>query len=117
MKTIVFLLFYSGLACLGVLRAEPEKPKAPAKEKEDGQPTKEDPADAYFQGWLLSRDAEKLRGKGKNEEAKAKLLQALKYFRVVHQQWPEWKKEMVRGRLLETERVLQSLGWKEGATI
>ncbi|WP_035610163.1 hypothetical protein [Haloferula sp. BvORR071] len=95
-----------------VLRADEVKPQEPGKEKK-----KEDPSDAYFQGWLLSREAEKLREAGKNQEAEAKLVRALMIFRGLRHQWPEWKKKMVKGRLLQTEETLKAWGWKEGKMI
>lgn len=126
MKSILLLTVSVGLAlpwAVPELRAAgPERPPekvvpAPAKEEKEEEAAPDNPADAYFQGWLLSRDAEKLREKGKAKEAQATLLKALMIFRAVQQQWPDWKKEMVRGRLLETERILRAGGWKEEATI
>ena len=94
---------------------------APALRAEEEQPAKEekkdDPKDAYFQGWLLQREAEKLREKGENKEAEEKMVGALRLFRGIQQQWPEWKKEMVKGRLSQTEETLKSWGWKEGETV
>lgn len=65
-----------------------------------------DPSEVYFQGWLLSQDAEKLAAEGKHTEALEKLQRALQLFDTVSRSFPEWKKDMVSGR---REKTLHSI--------
>jgi Mg-chelatase subunit ChlD/tetratricopeptide (TPR) repeat protein len=73
-----------------------------------------DPADLYFRGWLFSRDSEKLKTQGDEQGAKTKLAEARQNFERVQQEHPGWKKDMVLGRLAETEDQLSQLGGKTG---
>lgn len=66
-----------------------------------------DPSEAYFQGWLLSRDAENLEKDGDVKAADAKLDQASKLFDAIRTYYPDWRPEMVKGRLEKTTEVSQ----------
>jgi hypothetical protein len=68
-----------------------------------------DPSDLYFQGWLLSRDAEKLADGKKPEEALDKLDRARRIFDRVARDFPDWKPEMVKGRRAQTAETLALL--------
>ena len=70
-------------------------PPAPA-------PARFDPPEVYFQGWLLTRDAEKLVEAGKFTESLEKLRRAQQFFDTVARTFPELKKEMVAGRRKKT---------------
>ncbi|MEK7949916.1 hypothetical protein WKV53_05400 [Luteolibacter sp. Y139] len=72
-----------------------------------------DPSNLYFEGWLLSRDAEKLKTEGKVTDSRQKLERALKLFEQVASNNPDWKPEMVKGRLKQTKEVLSSLPQKD----
>lgn len=61
-----------------------------------------DPSDVYFQGWLLSRDAEKLLEENKATEALEKLQKAQQLFDTISKSYPHWKPEMVAGRQQKT---------------
>lgn len=61
-----------------------------------------DPSEAYFQGWLLSRDAENLEKDGDPKGADAKLDQAKKLFEAIRKYYPDWRSDMVAGRLEKT---------------
>lgn len=61
-----------------------------------------DPSEAYFQGWMLSRDAEKLEIDGDVKTADAKLDQAKKLFDAIQKYYPEWRADMIKGRLEKT---------------
>ncbi|WP_367870567.1 hypothetical protein [Luteolibacter sp. Populi] len=113
MKWILILLTaLLPLVSLGQAADEPNPKPNPTPEKKAP-----DPADTYFQAWSLSRDAEKLRKEGVADEAQEKMVRALKLFRTVQKQWPEWRKEMVKGRLVQTEEILKEWGWKEDEVI
>ena len=58
-----------------------------------------DPSDVYFQGWFFTREAETLMKAGRHAEALEKLRSAQKFFQTVNKFHPEWRKEMVTGRL------------------
>jgi hypothetical protein len=73
------------------------------------EPTPGDPSDVYFQGWLLSRDAEKLREKGKLAESREKLERAIKLFEQVAKEHPDWKPDMVQSRLKKAKNELSAL--------
>ncbi len=89
----------------------------PARGQEPGPltPTKDapahfDPSDVYFQGWLLSRDAEKLRADKKFTEAYEKLRRAQQLFDSVATYYPLWKPEMVKGRRDQTTDFINDIG-------
>ncbi len=69
-----------------------------------------DPSDVYFQGWLLSRDADKLKAEKKYVEAYEKILRAQKLFDSVSKFFPLWKPEMVKGRVGQTTDFIASIG-------
>ena len=73
----------------------------------DEQP--EEASDVYFQGWLLSRDAEKLKKEGKPTESRERLERALKLLERVAKEYPDWKPQMVQGRLKKTKEELAAL--------
>jgi hypothetical protein len=99
------------LACafgigLGPLAAQEPGPLTPAK----GAPAHFDPSDVYFQGWLLSRDAEKLQAEKKYPEALEKFNRARQLFDSVATYFPLWKPEMVSGRRQKTLDLIAAVG-------
>ncbi len=86
-------------------------PCAPAQQPAPARPApaRFDPSEVYFQGWLLSRDAEKLAEEGKPTEALQKLQRAQQLFDTVARTFPEWKKEMVAGRRKKTFDALAEI--------
>lgn len=72
-------------------------------------PDPKDPTDLYFQGWLLSRDADKLAETNMPAEALEKLDRACQLFDRVARDFPEWKPEMVAGRRKHTAERLDLL--------
>lgn len=93
-----------GLASVAPARAGDEPAMEEKKQADDG------PADLFLQGWLLSRDAEKLSKEGDQEAAKLKMARALKNFEGVQLYWPGWRKEMVANRLAITRETLKAWG-------
>jgi hypothetical protein len=83
--------------------AETKAAEVPAKEAPD------DPSDLYFQGWLLSRDAGKLKPEGKLAESREKLEKAQELFERVAKEQPDWKPQMVQARLKRTKEELAAL--------
>ncbi len=73
-------------------------------------PANFDPSDVYFQGWLLSRDAEKLQAEKKYEEALEKLTRARQLFDSIATYFPLWKPEMVKGRRDQTREAITAIG-------
>lgn len=69
-----------------------------------------DPSDVYFQGWLLSRDAEKLAAEERFTEAYEKLERAQKLFNSVAEFFPLWKPDMVKGRQAQTVDFIGRIG-------
>lgn len=65
-------------------------------------PASFDPSDVFFQGWMLTRDAEKLMEEGEHLEALNKLRRARDLFTAIDQQFPTWKKTMVERRIRKT---------------
>jgi Flp pilus assembly protein TadD len=81
---------------------------APTAAPPSTQPTSFDPSDVYFQGWLATRDAEKLEADGDFIGAQEKLERAAKLFDSIRMYYPDWKKDMVSGRQQKTiEGVLR----------
>ncbi len=66
----------------------------------------DDPADVYFQAYLLIRESEKT---SDQEESIRILKDALGYFKAVESQFPDWKTSMVDARIKDTEQKLESL--------
>ena len=95
----------AGLWC-GVSSGQQPGPMTPAKDA----PANFDPSDVYFQGWLLSRDAEKLQAEKKYEEALDKLTRARQLFDSVATYFPLWKPEMVKGRRDQTREAITAIG-------
>jgi hypothetical protein len=75
---------------------------APTAAPPSTQPTSFDPSDVYFQGWLATRDAEKLEADGDFIGAQEKLERAAKLFDSIRMYYPDWKKDMVGGRQQKT---------------
>lgn len=73
-------------------------------------PANFDPSDVYFQGWLLSRDAEKLQAEKKYNEALEKFTRARQLFDSVATYFPLWKPEMVTGRRAQTRDFIAAVG-------
>lgn len=68
-----------------------------------------DPSDVWFQAWMTNRDAEKLAGQGQFSAALDKYEQARQMFENVAKAYPDWKKEMVSGRLTATRETIDQL--------
>lgn len=71
----------------------------------ESAPAAMDPSDAYFQGWLLSKDAEKLREEERFDEALEKLRRAREIFDTIAHTFPTWREDMVkrrRGKTVDT---------------
>jgi predicted Zn-dependent protease len=66
-----------------------------------------DPSDVYFQGYLSTRSAEQLESSENFIAALEKLQKARQLFDAVHQYYPEWKPEMVGGRIEKTTETLK----------
>jgi tetratricopeptide (TPR) repeat protein len=102
-RTLRFRIFavmigMTGLTCMPVAHAQ--APVAPPS-----QPTF-DPSDVFFQGWMFTREAETLMNAGRHAEALEKLRSAQKFFQTVNKFHPEWKKDMVTGRLDITSKYI-----------
>ena len=95
-----------GMAGLSVSAQEQPGPLTPSKDA----PSNFDPSDVYFQGWLLSRDAEKLQGEKKYAEALEKVLRARQLFDNVSSYYPLWKPDMVKGRRAKTQEDIDRVG-------
>ncbi len=63
------------------------------------QPAQFDPSDVYFQGYLSARAAEQLEADGEFIEAADKLRKARESFAAVARFYPDWKPDMVKGRI------------------
>lgn len=73
-----------------------------------------DPSEIYFQGWLLSRDAGKLKEQGDITGCRLRLNAAMRYFERVSRLFPDWKPAMVGGRLEATKEALSAIApWEE----
>ncbi|BCX46430.1 tetratricopeptide repeat-containing protein [Haloferula helveola] len=94
-------------ACTGISPSLAQQPAAPAP-----APAQFDPSDVYFQGWLLSRDAEKLADQEKYSEALEKLRRAQQLFDTISKTFPMWKREMVQGRRTKTLDSIAVVGPK-----
>lgn len=70
------------------------------------QMTTFDPSDVFFQGYLSVRDAEKLEQTSDFVEADDKLERARKMFSSIQTYFPDWKAEMVKGRMEKTNEAL-----------
>ncbi len=90
------------LLAAAILAAAAGIAPAPAQQPLPAEPARFDPSEVYFQGWLLTRDAEKLANDGKFNESLEKLRRAQQLFDTVARTFPEWKEEMVAGRRKKT---------------
>jgi Flp pilus assembly protein TadD len=73
------------------------------------QPQTFDPSDVYFQGYLNSRDAENLEAEGNILGAHEKMLRAQKMIEAIRLYYPDWKPDMVKGRLEKTNETIARL--------
>lgn len=73
-----------------------------AQEPAPAEEARPDPADVYFQGFKATRAAEKLEQAGDFIDAAEKFDEARKCFESIQRDHPDWKKDMVAGRM---ERV------------
>lgn len=95
----------------------PERPAVPPA------PAQFDPAEVYFQAWLLTEDARKLSAEGKPEEAYEKLQRAQQLFDRIKATFPDWRQEMLDSRREKTKEqiaevipdVLKARGERESA--
>ncbi|NJM38121.1 MAG: tetratricopeptide repeat protein [Akkermansiaceae bacterium] len=96
-----------GLTGTLFLSAMPEaafaQPAAPVS------PAQFDPSDVYFQGYLATREAEKLEAKGDFAGAAAHLKKAQKMFSNVSIYYPDWKSSMVKGRIELNQQALEKI--------
>lgn len=107
LRSIGRLLAAVGLAWGAVQPAGAQQaPAAPA--------ARLDPSDLYFQAWLLTQDAEKLRGDGKALEALAKYRRAGEMFDNISRSFPEWRADMVERRLKQTYDDIASVAPEAG---
>jgi predicted Zn-dependent protease len=88
------------------LAAQEPGPLTPTKDA----PAHFDPSDVFLQGWLLSRDGEKLQAEKNYLEALEKFTRARQLFDSVATYFPLWKPEMVKGRRAMTEDFIAAVG-------
>lgn len=69
-------------------------------------PAQFDPAEVYFQAWLLTEDARKLSADGKHEEAYEKLQRAQQLFDRIKSTFPDWRQEMLDNRRDKTKEQI-----------
>jgi tetratricopeptide (TPR) repeat protein len=93
-------------AALGLLLACPALGQSPPPL----QSAQFDPSDVYFQGYLATRSAEQLETAGDFIGAVEKLQKASQLFETVRKYYPEWKAEMVGGRIGKTTETLARVG-------
>jgi Flp pilus assembly protein TadD len=91
---------------LGILPAVAQTPPGPIASANF------DPSDVYFQGYLLSRSAEKLEASGDFVGAAEKLKKAAQLFDAVKRFYPTWKSEMVTGRSAQTAEAQAKIASK-----
>jgi hypothetical protein len=89
-------------------KSAPPQDAAPGTSAKE-EPAEFDPSDVYFQGWQLSRDADKLQAEKKHAQALEKLLLARQLFEAIAEQWPDWKPALVKSRLATTKEKLSAL--------
>jgi len=89
------------LALIGLIPVPVAVSQTPAQ-----QMTTFDPSDVYFQGYLSVRDAEKLEQTSDFVEADDKLERARKMFSSIQTYFPDWKADMVKGRMEKTEEAI-----------
>ncbi len=110
------------LACIGCKNqqhaAEPEEQK-PQEVSLVAQPeeVKEDPGDLYYQAYLKSREGSSLSRDASNakerELALQKFQESLDSFQAIKTKFPNWKSQMVDGRIELTIQQMAKLKQKE----
>lgn len=65
-----------------------------------------DPSDVYFQGYLSIRDAEKLEQTNDFVGADERLQRARKMLQSIQTYYPDWKADMVKGRMEKTDETI-----------
>jgi hypothetical protein len=65
-----------------------------------------DPSEVYFQGYLSVRDAEKLEQANDFVGADDRLQRARKMLQSIQTYYPDWKADMVKGRMEKTEETI-----------
>jgi len=89
------------LALFGLMTVEVAFSQTPAQ-----QMATFDPSDVYFQGYLSIRDAEKLEQANDFVGADDKLQRARKMLQSIQTYYPDWKAEMVKGRMEKTDETI-----------
>ena len=97
-KSTLSLLLGALLCAAAPGLAQGPAPTAP----EANAPASFDASDVYFQGWLLTKDAEKLHAEGRHLESIEKLRRARELFDTIRNTFPDWRPEMVQSRLQKT---------------
>lgn len=98
-NAITLSLLLGALLCA----ANPSLAQAPAPASPEAKaPASFDASDVYFQGWLLTKDAEKLHAEGRHLEAIDKLRRARELFDTIRNTFPDWRPDMVQSRLQKT---------------
>jgi tetratricopeptide (TPR) repeat protein len=101
------------LASLGLLLALPALGQAPPP----AQSAQFDPSDVYFQGYLATRAAEQLESANDFSGALEKLKKANQLFDAVRKYYPDWKPDMVGGRVAKTTEALDRVGPQANAQL
>ncbi len=81
--------------------AQPSKPLPAAV-----SPAQLDPSDLYLQGYLSTREAEKLEAKGDHVGALEKYRIANEFFDTIRKYYPDWRSDMVQRRSAKTDQAL-----------
>ena len=76
-----------------------------------------DPADLFFQAWLIIRDAEKLEEEKKHSDAWQKYRQAAKYYNILSRYHKNWKPHLVQSRVESTAKSINDIEPKAAAEI
>lgn len=76
-----------------------------------------DPADVFFQAYLVVRDADKLGKEGKHTDAWRKYHQAAKYYDIIAKHHKNWKPHLVLGRIESTRDAIKLIEPKAKAEI
>jgi Flp pilus assembly protein TadD len=72
-------------------------------------PAQFDPSDVYFQGYLLSREADELAAQKKFSKSLEKYQQAQQLFGRIHTYFPAWKNDMVDERKGKTQKAIDEV--------
>lgn len=97
--SLSFVIAMAGCHAMEVAQPERQAAKAPANEAED-------PAELYYQAYLVNRDAELTEEPAIKRQ---KMQQALASFEAIKAQFPEWKTQMVETRIQFTKQRLAAL--------